>query len=548
MKKRDVTYTVLCCILIIMFCISVCPISMQNDTFYTIKIGEYIVQNGIGVLHNGTDPFSWHDGLPYTFPHWAYDVLIYGVYNLGGLVGICISTVVLACILGLSMFYINTKLIKNRLTSFIITIGAMYLMSGYIAARAQLVTFILFIWAIYFIEKYLETRKKKYAITLIIIPIIIANIHLAVWPFYFILFLPYIGEYVFAHLIETAHYFRNWRIKKLEKKILKGKLDEDKVRVLSEKIEEYKQREINSVNRKEEKKKNYSKIIIEKNKNVKGLIIIAIICIFTGLLTPLGDTPYTYLIHTMQGNTMESISEHLPLTLINSVDFMCLIVLFLAILILTDTKIRLRDLFMISGLLFMSFATRRQMSMFILIGSVILNRLVASFIEKRDPEGSSKMQGLMARVPGILITTLIIVLISAYMIKPKIGTSFINEKSYPVATADYILENVDIKNMKMYNDYNYGSYLLYRGIPVFIDSRADLYAPEFNGGKDIFSDFIKISSIGTYYEDKFKDYGITHVLVYKNSKLNMLLIRDKNYKKLYSDDNFYFYERTSNNE
>ena len=37
------------------------------------------------------------------------------------------------------------------------------------------------------------------------------------------------------------------------------------------------------------------KIKITKNKNVKWLIVIMIICAFTGLLTPLGDTPYTYL-------------------------------------------------------------------------------------------------------------------------------------------------------------------------------------------------------------------------------------------------------------
>lgn len=37
--------------------------------------------------------------------------------------------------------------------------------------------------------------------------------------------------------------------------------------------------------------------------------------------------------------------------------------------------------------------------------------------------------------------------------------------------------------MKIYNEYNYGSYLLFRGIPVFVDSRADLYTPQFNGEK-----------------------------------------------------------------
>ena len=104
----------------------------------------------------------------------------------------------------------------------------------------------------------------------------------------------------------------------------------------------------------------------------------------------------------------------------------------------------------------------------------------------------------------------------------------------------------------MYNEYNYGSYLLFQGIPVFIDSRADLYAPEFNGkkgkdgkyeGQDIFTDCINTSNISKYYEDTFEKYDITHVITYKNSKLNILLSRDDKYLELYSDKKFVIYER-----
>ena len=90
------------------------------------------------------------------------------------------------------------------------------------------------------------------------------------------------------------------------------------------------------------------------------------------------------------------------------------------------------------------------------------------------------------------------------------------------------------------------TYLIYIGIPVFIDSRADLYAPEFSGKKDdIFMDFINTSSIGTFYEDTFKKYDITHVITYKNSKVNMIITetKDPNYKKLYDDKYFVVYER-----
>ena len=78
--------------------------------------------------------------------------------------------------------------------SFVITLGAMYLLKDYIAARAQLVTFILFALTILFIEDYIETHKKIYLFGLLAISILMVNIHVAVWPFYFVLFLPYIAE------------------------------------------------------------------------------------------------------------------------------------------------------------------------------------------------------------------------------------------------------------------------------------------------------------------------------------------------------------------
>ena len=138
---------------------------------------------------------------------------------------------------------------------------------------------------------------------------------------------------------------------------------------------------------------------------------------------------------------------------------------------------------------------------------------------------------------------------------------FIDESSYPVAAAEYInrtlIPEVGKENLRLYNEYNYGSYLLFSGIPVFIDSRADLYSPEFNGekdeegdyvGNDIFSDFIGISNLSRNYEDKFEEYNITHAITYSNSKLNSLLVRDDNYVEIYSDSHFTIYERVNANE
>ncbi len=499
--NKRIIFEILAIVLIAIFCISLTPKTLQNDTFYTIKIGEHIIQEkGIDMI----DPFSWHENLEYTYPHWLYDVIIYGIYSLGGMTGIYISTCIFAIILGITVYKVNSKLARNQVVSFFITIGVMYMLKDYITARAQLVTFILFILQIFAIEKLIETKQKRYGLALIIISILVANLHVAVWPFTFVLYLPYIAEYIIAILEEKT-------AKKFGKEIKQGE-----------------------------------KLLTEKKDGVKLLVIVMIICILTGLLTPLGTTPYTYLVKTMQGNTTDNINEHQPLILINDSAVISAIIILLAILIFTKVKIRLSDLIMLGGLTLLMFYSKRQSTIWVLVGGIILNRLIYSLLEKYADK-----KAINSIISKFGIFALIVVMLSAsfYLIKPKLKTQYIDESLYPVQMSEFILNyfeenNIDRAKVRLYNEYNYGSYLLYKDIPVFIDSRADLYAPEFNGGRDIFTDFIESSNLSVYFGDIFEKYDITHVILYKNSKINMIITETnlRGYKLIKADDYFVFYE------
>ena len=542
--KASTKFTIMAVILIAIFCFALTPVTLQNDTYYTIKIGEHIVNNGIDMQ----DPFSWHENLPYTYPHWLYDLITYLIYNLFGMTGIYVTTCILSIILGISVYVVNRKLCKNQLFSFLITIGVMYLISGYIAARAQLVTFILFIWTIYFIEKFLETKKKRYAVGLVVIPILIANMHSAVFPFYFVLYLPYIAEYIIACISEVIIYRKiKLNLIKLKIKILSRITEnEEKINELKEKLRKIEEK-IDKIKIKRTKElKNPYKIKLVKKDAVKWLILIFIICLFTGLLTPIGDTPYTYLFKTMQGNTTQNINEHLPMTLSSETEVICTLILFLSIMIFTKTKIRLCDLFMLGGLCYLMLMSRRQITMFALICSPILNRMLVELAKIYTKENIEQVVEKLTKVFAIIVISVIMLGLSYYEGKDKLDDTYIDETAYPVQACDYILENIDLKTARFYNEYNYGSYMIFRGIPVFIDSRADLYSPEFNNTiDDIFMDFINTSNIGTFYEDTFEKYNITHVITYKNSKTNMIITdtKDPKYKELYSDEYFVIYER-----
>ena len=332
----------------------------------------------------------------------------------------------------------------------------MYLMGPYIAARAQLVTFVLFVLTVLFIEKFLESGKKRYAVGLIIIPILIANLHSAVWPFYFVLFLPYIGEYI-VRIIIDAHIVHNvykWiiglRIKRTNKILKKAPKDDvakyqTKVAELTKLQEENNAKFETTLAKRAEKRKRPFKLKIEKVDRVKWLILIMFICLFTGLLTPIGDMPYTYTLRIMEGNTTSSISEHLPLTLIDSKSTLFCLTLVIAILIFTDSKIRLRDLFFLAGLTLLALMSRRQVSMLVLFGGIVFARIITELLEKHDKKGTQNVMDFMTSTIGEVLTILFIFSISYFVFVPNINQPYVDIGSYPVEAAKWIKENLDYK-------------------------------------------------------------------------------------------------------
>lgn len=565
-KKSNIIFKIIVVVSILVFGITLAQKTLQNDTFYTIKIGEHIVETKSIDMK---DPFSWHENLTYTYPHWLYDTSIYLIYNAGenianhfnqnaeqgGMTAIYISTMLFATIMGALIYITNEKISNNKVISLLLTLGSMYLLRNFIAARAQLVSYSLFVLEILFIEQFLRKPKKRYIIGLFAVATLIANLHAAVWYMFFILALPYIGEAVVIWFMESnlsarieLRFLAN-KIKKKEKKL--EKVPESKVEKINSEIEKLKKKEQDLLGYKErctvavqKMEKNSKKINYIKRKNIKLLVLVLILCAFSGLLTPQTSyEPYTHFFKLLKGNSTASISEHLPIVLAESVDAMLVLVILGALLIFTDAKISLKDLFMLGGLIILTLMSRRQISILALVGVYSLNIIITELINKYEPEGIDKKLIKPLTTPyAILVITLLLVLCGISFFGTKYKDDFVDKSSYPVDAAQYILDNVDIKNMKLFNHYNFGSYLLYKNIPVIIDSRCDLYTPEFNG-QDIFSDVLNISGLSMYYEDGFEKYGITHVITYTDGNLNKLLEHDDKYEELYRDDYFCLYKR-----
>ena len=497
-KQKIKKFKLFFIIFIIIMALGLIKKSFQNDTFYTIKIGEYIYKHGIDML----DHFSFHNNLPYTYPHWLYDLFIYIIYSLFGYAGLYISSIVILIIISLVVFKTNITICKNYSMAAFATFLCTLSISGFITSRAQSISYLIFALEILFIEKFLENGHKKYLGGLLLLSLILCNIHVAVWPFYFILYMPYLAEYLISLIIS--------KIKKKNKLIL-----------FLEK-----------------------KFIFEQNKNIKYLFLTMLISPITGLLTPIKATPYTYLVKTMMGNSQKYIDEHKMLTWMQS-PFTIIITLETFILAILS-KVKLRDLFMICGLSLMSIISVRHMALLSLGGTIVFSRIFTTFLDKYNFNIDEKVINFFNKKYIIPVFLICITIFSTLMLNMQTKKDFIDNEIYPVEAVKYIKENIDIENMRVFNEYNFGSYLILNDIPVFIDSRADLYTKEFSGlDYDIFNDWINIPM--NWYE-KFKFYNITHLLLYKNNNNTFYQMFNNNngYNTLYEDDNFIFIEKAEN--
>ena len=491
------------------------------------------------------DHFSWISELKYTYSHWAFDIVIYLIYSKFNFTGIYFSTIMFAILINIILYIFLNKLYKNSLISLFLTVITAFLNTNYYVARAQIISYLCFIIEIYCLEKYIDTSKKRYFIIIIIIGIILANFHAAAWPLIFILFLPYLAASFFNYFSEANIYTK---LKKLsEKKLSKLSKDSPKYKKIEDDINIY-EKIINNSNN----KKSY-KITKRSNYNTKKLIILMLLTLFTGFITPIHNVPFTYILNSMFGNSnlgieksINYIIEMKPIIPASNLPFLIFIVILIEFLLFLPTKLKLEHAFLILGLLIMAISSNRYLALLIFLGSYVIANLINQAFLLYVTEDIKSVDKLFSS--NIIIFFIFILCFSYTSIKliNKKNIDYVSKNNYPIDVTNYILENIDYKNMRIYNNYNIGSYLMLNNIPVFIDSRLDVYSREFNN-TDVFRDCINITLDKEYYENIFTKYNFTHILLKNDEIIIKYLKKDDNYKIIYEDEYFTLFERKITN-
>lgn len=488
MKENKKLYIVLTILIIIVTAVCVRR-EMQNDTFFTIATGNYMLENG----YDNLDHLTWHGNLQFYKLRWAFDLTIATIYNAFNFIGIYVFIVIIACITMVSLFNILIKQKNNIILSFILTIFSAILLNHLWAftGRGQIISYLLLLWEIYFIEKLIKTNKKKYYLVLFLISVLIVNFHASVWQMSVILLLPYIAEAIMY-------------------KLLKNKINEKR------------------------------KFIIEPI-SLKTLII-ALICIVIGsVISPIGTYTYTYMFKTIGGLSSKFISELAITDILTSAGMIIGFAIIDILMLATKTKMKLSDFLLYFGLFFMAILARRNKAFLYLFGMIAIARLISNFFEIYDTENLlEKANKFFSKNTSLLCLTLVIVIAFSSNIVQRCKEEYVNKNKYPVDAVNFIKENLDYKNLKIYNDFNYGSYLELCGIPAFLDSRSEIYCEEFNDTK-ILEDWLETRKGYKNYNETFEKYNIDYAIVENEEIVNTYLSKDENYEKVYEDKVFSLY-------
>lgn len=541
MSKTYKKLLIIFSIAITIFSVGIVFKTFQNDTFFNIAIGKHILENGIDMKEH----FCWvEDDLYYTHSHWIFDIIIYLLYNSFGFTGIYATTIIFTIFTSLVLFLFLCKRNRSPVVSFFVTLISMYVVKSCFTARSQIISFVCFIVEIFCLEQFIETNKKRYAFTLIVISIIVANFHAATWPLILVLFMPYVVA-GFSNVFSSKNIY-GICIKRLKRKIAKLPKDSEKIAIYEKDIKDYERIMSESKNQ----YANY-KVVRRENYNLRNLVILMIIISLTGLLTPTHGTPYTYIIKSMFGESnfennrsIDYIIEMQPTVPMTNLAFIAFTVILLSFLTFLPTKLKTEHGFLMLGLYIMALSSGRYVYLLVLLGSFVINDLMTqatNLLIKDDIEALEKF--FSNTICGIL-TIVFISIFSVSMFLNAINSDYVDKKDYPVAAVEYIKENLDYRNIRIYNSYNNGSYLMLNDIPVFIDSRLDVYCSEFND-TDIFYDFIQISTGNQSYHEIFEKYNFTHILLKPTDKAQQYICKDSNYNIIFEDDNYILYEKVN---
>lgn len=454
-------------------------VPLNNDIFFLLSHGRYVFQHGWPTV----EPFTFHEGLHFVMQQWLSASIFYYVYSLFGFTGLYILAYLVYLSYGYLGYKLSMLLSNNNLPVSATTSLGMCIGIGYfISLRPWLFSTLIIFFEIYCLELFIIRRKYIYIFILPLLALLLINLHAALWPIFFIISIPYI--------IDGLPFKIKW--------------------------------------------------INFHSYPLCALIISIVIALPLSFLNPYSIDSIKYLYNSYGNKYINLLVNEMGSPYFKSIIGIFFYAIYAGIVFLysiyKDGSSRFRYILLILITSYMGLASTRSIQYFC-ITIPFLSYYYRDFDILSVKKNKNKK--------SIYIMSLLLIIVYIFIItqSPRNTEKNFFGNSIPVGAVQYIKMNLDVPKMRIFNDYDTGSLLIFNGIKPFIDPRAEVFLKSNNKKEDILNDYCEVYLGKIHYLDLIQKYRFTHFLTVRGSLMDTYLSRDPDILLLYEDEKYRVLER-----
>lgn len=250
-------------------------------------------------------------------------------------------------------------------------------------------------------------------------------------------------------------------------------------------------------------------------KQMLSYFIVAILCILAVIINPHGIIMLFYPYQNMaDGLMLSTIAEWQPsnLNYLSHYVYFVFMLITLLVMLFSKKKIRLLDFVFYLFFLYLGLKSIR----FWFFSYVVCSLFIFYYVPKRNLDSYTCLMLFSFSL------VLLIIFGNTFSYSKVLSTKTLSNSAISVLKEE--------KPKRLFNYYDYGAYLIYKDIPVFIDGRADLYS------KYIYEDYQNISRLSYKFPDLIEKYQFDYFVVPKTSGIGSYLNSQNQYELIYQDE------------
>jgi hypothetical protein len=452
--------------------------TLDPDMWWHLRTGQFIVLEGIP-RH---DPFSFTmAGTAWIAHEWLSEVVMWGVYRIGGLGGLMVFFALLVTLTFWVVYLTSAG--RPFLAAFVALLAASS--SAFVfGVRPQIFNLLLTALFLYVVERFRAGDVDRRALWLLpVLSVAWANLHSG-----FLVGVVLLGTYA------TGEAAQRW-------------------------ARPHDQRTMSPA-------------------AIRQLALVAAASFLAAVLNPNGAELWAYPFHTLGSPSMQSIiREWQSPDFHRSVfwPFAGMMALGVVAWLWSRERPSVTEVLLFLGSAAAGLMSVRHIPLFAIVTAPIIARHLLDSVRWRhlhhvlSGRAPAPAPSRMSAAVNWVVLALGVVGAGAWVTDRIAGNAAAIETAYPVAAVDF-LEREGLNRSRGFNSYNWGGYLVWRGVPVFVDGRADVYGDAF------LFDYDQTARIGERWADALERFNVDYVIVERSARLPIVLGLSGAWREVYRDD------------